>query len=65
MWMAPNLKTKKSFFELKTMNFAKNVQNVGCSILAKLPSTHIRFCPILVNLPTYPKIGYHIWMAPY
>ena len=25
--------------------------------------THVRFCPILANLPTYSKIGHHLWTA--
>ena len=29
------------------------------------PPTHVRFCPIFGNLPTYPKIGRHMWTAPY
>ena len=44
------------------------------SFLTYLP-THIRFSPyvepvlnkeypIFINLPTYPKIGYHMWMTP-
>ena len=43
--------------------------------LTYLP-THVRFCPIIdihfsilcpifANLPTYPKIGRHMWTAPY
>ena len=28
-------------------------------------ATHVLFCTIVeINLPTYPKIGHHLWMSP-
>ena len=28
------------------------------------PPTHVLMRPILANIPTYPKIGRHLWTAP-
>ena len=50
------------------------ISDFGGPFLTYLP-THIRFSPnlkctldtlypIFINLPTYPKIGYHMWMTP-
>ena len=37
---------------------------MGCPIFAELPTPLVRFCPILLDPPTPPKIGHHLCMFP-
>ena len=55
----------KAFSLLKKTVLLKILcENMGCPIFAKLPTPLVRFCPIVLDPPSPPKIGHHLCTFP-